>query len=75
MANETLMRQFKDNSCLVAPKRERLLRQGSADILAKMLFLHLARCVAFMATPVVASRRPGPQDVERTEYRRPRTLP
>ncbi|KAH3815234.1 hypothetical protein DPMN_143756 [Dreissena polymorpha] len=65
MANETVMcsgRQFKDNSCLVALKWTRLLRQGSADNLAKILFLLLARCAAFIATPVVTSRRPDPQD-------------
>ncbi|KAH3828966.1 hypothetical protein DPMN_130954 [Dreissena polymorpha] len=27
-----------------------------------MLFLLLARCAAFMATPVVTSRRPDPKD-------------
>ncbi|KAH3773348.1 hypothetical protein DPMN_174707 [Dreissena polymorpha] len=64
MAKETLMctgRHFKDNSCMVVLKRARLLRKGSSDNL-KMLFLLLARCATFMATPDVTGRRLDPQD-------------
>ncbi|KAH3810590.1 hypothetical protein DPMN_138983 [Dreissena polymorpha] len=65
MASENLMcagRQLIDNSCLVTFKSTRLLRQGSADYLAKMFFLLLARCAAIMATLDVYNRRTEPQN-------------
>ncbi|KAH3719245.1 hypothetical protein DPMN_062077 [Dreissena polymorpha] len=51
---------FKDNSCLVAIKRTRLLRQGSVDN-KKTFFPLLMCCATLFASRVITSRRPRPK--------------